>query len=109
MKQLLNQEIDIIPDDAIVDIKVSGFFYKRLIHVSHVLSNAIGVEKINEIAKEIDQNKIESDEAYAYETIYSFISEISDKAIKAGLTEKTKIDEDLLSKLSELQGTPPEK
>lgn len=82
-----------LPHDALVDIKISGFFYKRLITLYTLLGQSVPQE---DFAKVMDKIKTDTPADSVYElnihTLMSIIFEIEKSAVEQGKIKEIEID-----------------
>lgn len=87
------QEIQVISENAIVTIKISTGFYKR---IQALLSNTLegkSTKDIHKMHEEIASKKVENPETFHYETLLILCNEFETKAKEQGFVEKTTIGE----------------
>jgi hypothetical protein len=99
------QKIEVMPNDKIVSIKVSGAFLSRVQSVLvYVLSN-FETEKIKEAAEKIQKQQHTEPWEFHYETLAVLINDIERTARGEGLTEVKDVSE-LTQEESSTEETP---
>jgi hypothetical protein len=84
-----DKKYKVIPNDAIVDMQVSGFFMMRIQALSRYLANSYGNEQFMEFAKHMIDDKGEPRNEIENH-LYTLSGFISDFEVKADEQEKTK-------------------
>jgi hypothetical protein len=99
------QKIEVMPNDKIVSIKVSGAFLSRVQSVLvYVLSN-FETERIKEAAEKIQKQQHTEPWEFHYETLAVLINDIERTAREEGLTEVKDVSE-LTQEESSTEETP---
>jgi hypothetical protein len=82
-----------IPNDVLVDIKVSGSFYRQLVNLATALGNSVPLEEFKEV---LDKLKTEDPPKSIFElnvhSILGLIYEIETKAIQQNKIKEIEID-----------------
>lgn len=100
------QKIEVMPNDKIVSIKVSGAFLTRIQSVLVYLLSNYETERIKEAAERIQKQEHTEPWEFHYETLAVLINDIERTARAEGLTELTDISE--LTKGEETTEEPSE-
>jgi len=99
------QKIEVMPNDKVVSIKVSGAFLSRVQSVLvYVLSN-FETERIKEAAEKIQKQQHTEPWEFHYETLAVLINDIERTAREEGLTEVKDVSE-LTQEESSTEETP---
>ena len=82
-----------LPNEAIVDIKVSGSFYLRLVSLLNSLGESVPLEEFKDVLEKIKEDK-PADSLFEFNvhTILMMIYEIESEAIKQKKTKEEEID-----------------
>lgn len=90
-----NLQVEIIKDAGIIDIKLSGSFYRRIQHALHVLASTESEEALSALVDKIN-NEVSDDQLSDWEnaiqTMMILCSEIEEKAKQQGHTEIVDLD-----------------
>jgi hypothetical protein len=89
-------QVEIIKNEAIIDIKLSGSFYRRVQHSLHVLAAVEGEEALTNLVDKINSETPDeelSDWENAVQTLMILCSEVEAKAKQQGHTEMVDIDD----------------
>ena len=105
MEELIGKTIKYIPEDAVVNIQVSGAFYKRLYQLSRFLIKEIGDKRFKQVMKEINADKIESTDTFNLETVNMIMLAISDIADKEGKLKEHEFTADDIKELLAQENT----
>lgn len=83
-----------IPDDALVDIKVSGSFHKRLVELLAALGESVPLDEFKTILERIKENK-PADTLFELNvhTILMLIYEVEVEAKKQGKISTAEVDD----------------
>lgn len=87
---------DTLPQDALVDIQISGSFYRRMIDLLTMLSESVPLEDFKKVLEKLKENKPAEDMfEFNVHTIMSLIYEVEvqakaqNKSVKAEIEEPT--------------------
>jgi hypothetical protein len=82
-----------LPNEAIVDIKVSGSFYLRLVSLLNSLGESVPLEEFKDVLEKIKEDK-PADSLFEFNvhTILMMIYEIESEAIKQKKTKEEEIE-----------------
>jgi hypothetical protein len=89
-------QVEIIKNEAIIDIKLSGSFYKRVQHALNVLASTEGQEALSNLVEKINTETPDeelSEWENAVQTLMILCSEVEAKAKQQGHTEMVEIDD----------------
>jgi len=99
------QKIEVMPNDKIVSIKVSGAFLSRVQSVLVYLLSNFETERIKEAAERIQKQQHTEPWEFHYETLAVLINDIERTAREEGLTEVKDVSE-LTQEESSTEETP---
>jgi hypothetical protein len=72
---------DIIPEDALVDIQISGQFYKRMVELLTMLAESVPLEDFKKVLEKLSSNKPAEDMfEFNVHTMMSLIYEVEKQA-----------------------------
>lgn len=89
-------QVEIIKNDGIINIQLSGSFYRRVQHALHVLAATEGEEALSNLIEKINSETPDeelSDWENAVQTLMILCSEVEAKAKEQGHTEMVEIDD----------------
>lgn len=89
---MTTEKISYLPDDTIVDIQVSGAFYKRLQTLLFSLTENIEAEDTQKIYKNAVDGKAETILEYNVETMLLICKEVEEKTTEQNLWEEEEVD-----------------
>ena len=88
-----NQELEIIKEDALVDLKFSTGFYKRVQAMLYHLLGSKDSKEILSANEQIKNQNITEDWIFHYETLLILCKEVEKNAKEQGQLEKTTVGE----------------
>jgi hypothetical protein len=90
---MAKMKYETLPNEAIVDIKVSGSFYLRLVSLLNSLGESVPLEEFKDVLEKIKEDK-PADSLFEFNvhTILMMIYEIESEAIKQKKTKEEEID-----------------
>jgi hypothetical protein len=80
-------KVEMFPNDAIVSIKVSGAFYKRLVKLMFSLSTQQDLKSFIKVMTELKTREPENDEEFNIMTVLIMIAEIEKQVKDTGAFE----------------------
>jgi hypothetical protein len=86
------EKISFLPDDTIVDIQLSGAFYKRLQTLLFSLTEGIEAEDVQKIYKHAVDGKAETVLEYNVETMLLLCKEVEEKTTEQKLWSEEEIE-----------------
>jgi len=89
---MTTEKISYLPDDTIVDIQVSGAFYKRLQTLLFSLTENIEAEDTQKIYKNAIDGKAETILEYNVETMLLICKEVEEKTTEQNLWKEEEVD-----------------
>ena len=84
--------VEVIPYDAIVNVKISGGFYTRLVQLSLTFANQLGLEDLTTHLEEMKTREPKNDTEYNLLTILTMISTIEREARLQKVLETKEVD-----------------
>lgn len=90
---MAKMKYETLPNEAIVDIKVSGSFYLRLVSLLNSLGESVPLEEFKDVLEKIKEDK-PADSLFEFNvhTILMMIYEIESEAIKQKKTKEEEIE-----------------
>lgn len=82
-----NQKVEVLKKGAIVNIQVSAEFYKRIQNLTLFHATQKPEEELNQVLKDLDEDKVEDEWAEHLETLFILSNEIEQKAKEQDLIE----------------------
>ena len=92
-EQKNDETVEIIDQNAIVDIKISSSFYMRLQNVFNSLKEEKKIEEVENAFNQIREQKIEEKWIYDLETMLILLKEFQEKAKEQNATKKISKEE----------------
>ena len=89
---MTTEKISYLPDDTIVDIQVSGAFYKRLQTLLFSLTENIEPQDTQKIYKNAIDGKAETILEYNVETMLLICKEVEEKTTEQNLWKEEEVD-----------------
>ena len=90
--------LDIIDENAVIDIQVNGAFYKRVQALFFSMMQGKEPEQINEIFQKIQNNQIDSETVAHVQTIVVLMREIEEQAKVQNKVTKSDVNPEDLNK-----------
>lgn len=86
-------EVEVVPNDALIDIKVSGAFMSRIMELAMNFFPFKSEEHMRECLKHVKE-KTNSEDPYVYHltTLLALVNDIEEEAKKQNKTKKVKLD-----------------
>lgn len=88
-----NEKIQIIADGALIDLKFSTGYYRRIQAMLHFLLQDKSNDEINNAHQEIKNQKIETEWVFHYETLLILCKEVESKAKEQNSVEEVTVEE----------------
>lgn len=82
----------IIPDDALINIQVSGSFYKKLYKLSLALGDSKPIEEYNKALATLSKGEPENLYELTVQTVVAMLFEVETKAKEQGKTKLVEMD-----------------
>lgn len=86
-------EFDTIPPDALIDIKISGAFYRRMVELITMMGESVPLEEFKAIIEKLKDNNPSSDMfEFNVHTLICLIYEVEKEAKAQNKTVKADMD-----------------
>jgi hypothetical protein len=82
-----------IPPDVLIDIKISGAFYRRMVDLLTLLGESIPLEEFKALLVKLKDNKpVESSLEFSVQTLLTLIFEVEKEAVSQNKTKEEEVE-----------------